>query len=432
MEEFPIDVFPVDENRLANDFAIVRQLGADDKGGITRLAYEYEEQVTHDYVAEQAQAVGAKAEVDSVGNLTLTLHAATPPKTTAGKRQRIVMASHVDSVPNGGNYDGVLGVLGGLEVLRNLAKVQSESTYRLNHDVALVVFRAEESARFNQATVGSAFALGVLGPETLHELVDKQGITAFAAMKKAGFRPDLVGTDCWDPEETLAYLELHIEQGPVLETTATPIGVVTGIGAPVRYEFTIKGRKDHSGATPMDMRRDALDAFIEMGSRKQAVMSALPSGSTTVCTIGDVLVPNGSMNVIPGETQFLLDLRDINEAARNHVEEQLLAAFREVAESRNVEIAVTEKERKPPCQLPESLQAHTQQICERRGIAFRSMPSGPGHDGLNVQAKGIPVGMVFVPSVNGISHAKDEFTSKADCARGASVLGDLVLRVDRQ
>ncbi len=396
----------ISKKRIVKDLNELAKIGKTGNG-VTRLTYSEEENKAHNYAKKVMKIMGLEVSADSFGNLhgRLNGESSTP----------LSMGSHLDTVRNGGNYDGVAGIVSGIEVLRCI----KESGSRLSHPIELIVFRGEESARFGRSCIGSSLLLGKISKKDLDKLSDGK-VTLRNAMQSCGYNPV---SQPIDASKIKTYMELHIEQGCVLEKKKIPVGIVTGIAAPVRYKIHVYGRRGHSGATPMNMRIDAVDAVAEMiGKREEILMKSHSEGKATVATIGNVMVPSGSMNTIAGEVRFYLDIRDINIKDRDDVENIILKAFDGIAKKRGVKVVYELSERKEPVMLPANMQKAIESSCKKLKIRYCFMPSGAGHDAMNFAYAGIPTGMIFVPSRDGISHAPDEYTNLDDIAAGAEVL----------
>ncbi|HET7479659.1 MAG TPA: Zn-dependent hydrolase, partial [Rubrobacteraceae bacterium] len=252
---------------------------------------------------------------------------------------------------------------------------------------------------------------------------DADGVSIAEAMRANGLDPDLIGEAARSEGSVAAYVELHIEQGRVLENEGLPVGIVTGIAGPVWLRFTLRGETGHAGSTPMGLRRDALAAAAEiMGVIEE---EATRTG-TTVGTVGQIEAMPGGINIIPGRVEFSLDLRDIDEGARDGVETRIRERSRKICERRGLELGFEELQRLPPAPCSEEVRRAAREACEEIGTPPFDLPSGAGHDGM--QLAGLcPMGMVFVRSRNGISHNPEEWSSREDCAAGARVLYHTVL-----
>lgn len=378
--------------------------------GITRLAYTENETKAHAYIASEAGKIGLKATTDSAGNSYVRL----------GEGEKIIrFGSHLDSVNNGGNYDGAVGVIAGLEALRCLAQAK----VRLNYAVELVVFRAEESTRFNMGCIASQIVTGKITEKEAKMLKDKDKISLHNAIKDCGFSPERFKKAFWEKNKVEFFVEPHIEQARVLETEQTPIGIVSGIAAPVRFILSVEGVYDHSGATPMNMRRDAVAAASEMILLAEKVgKDAFNNSKSTVVTVGNINVPNGSINKIAGKCIFYLDIRDINKKDRDDAEKKIMADVKKIAEKRKVRIIVQETQRSEPAILDEKVKALLAKAADSLGVRHRLLISGAAQDAQHISNYGIPTGMIFVPSKEGISHSPEEFTEIKHIAIATKIL----------
>lgn len=401
----------VDEKRLQKDFENIKELTKDVNAGVTRLAYSQEENLAHSYIVKEAQKSGLKHRVDGIGNLYARLGEA--------NKSAIRIGSHLDSVNNGGNYDGAVGVLTGLEALRCLI----EAKPKLKHPVELVVLRAEEGARFNRGLIGSGAVTGNLTKEEAKNLKDENGVTLFEAIRQAGYEPDKIDDVRWDASEIKMFLEPHIEQNDVLYNEKIPIGLVTGIAAPVRFQITVLGQYDHSGATPMNRRKDAVAGAAEMIlAAEKIALDAFNWGKTPVATVGNATVPYGSINKIAGKTVFYLDIRDSNMSDRDHVEKNLIDEFNKIAERRGLTVNIQETQRVRPAIVNAKVKDLLVSACKKLNITYKLMASGAAQDSQQIANYGVPTGMIFVPSRDGISHQPEEFTEMEDIATATKVL----------
>ena len=407
----------VDGGRLCRRISELAEIGKHEEGGVARLSFTPEERAAKDLVASYMQEAGLAVREDAAGNLF-------------GRREgrdsgapAILVGSHVDSVRNGGDFDGPLGVLGGIEVLQTM----DEGNVQTERPVEVAAFTDEEGARFSLGMIGSRALTGALSQEDLrHE--DREGVSIAEAMREAGLDPAAVGEAARSSDSLAAYLELHIEQGKVLEGEDLPVGVVTGIAGPVWLRLFLSGEAGHAGTTPMGDRRDALAAAAEVVGIIE--VEAAAAGST-VGTVGQVGARPGGINIIPGRVDLSLDLRDIDEAVRDRVEGRIRARAEEACGRRGIGLEFEELQRLPPAPCSEEIRATIAAACEREGIRPFSLPSGAGHDGMHVAGL-CPMGMIFVRSRDGISHNPKEWSSREDCEAGCNVLYLTVLDLAKQ
>ncbi|HWF35163.1 MAG TPA: M20 family metallo-hydrolase [Solirubrobacteraceae bacterium] len=379
-------------------------------GGITREVFTADYMTANDYVADLMREIGLSVRLDPFGNLFGRLEGSDPTAPA------VMTGSHIDTTLNAGAYDGVLGVLGAIEAVRQLS---SGAEGRPRRSIEVVVFAGEEP-RFGSGCIGSRALVGQLSREDLDAMRDRSGVSIAEALRGVGLDPDRVGEASLDPSGVMAFVELHIEQGSVLEELGVPIGVVTHIAAPHDMLVTIRGAAAHAGATPMHARRDALAGAVEAAVELERLGRESPSG-TTVATVGAISASPGAINVIPGEAELKVDIRDRDLAARDAVADAFLAALAEITERRGLELEVATIARDTPVQCSPVIVDAARAACRELAVEHVEITSGAYHDAMLMSAK-VPVGMIFVPSVGGISHSPHEYTKPDDIDRGVHVL----------
>ncbi len=402
----------VDGGRLWRRLSELAEIGRSKSGGVTRLSFTDEERSAKDLVASYMEEAGLAVREDAIGNLFGRREGRDP------EAPAVLVGSHVDSVYNGGDFDGPLGVLAGIEVVQAM----EENGVLTDRTVEVVAFTDEEGARFSFGMIGSRALAGHLSSGDL-EHTDGDGLSVALAMREYGLDPDQVDDARRGQGSLAAYLELHIEQGRVLESEDLPAGIVTGIAGPVWLRFSLRGEPGHAGATPMDRRHDALAAAAEIVG---AVEEEASSSTSAVGTVGQIEARPGGINIIPGGVDFSVDLRDIDVAVRDGVEERIRERAEEVCARRGVELGIEELQRLDPAPCSEEVRSVISGACEELGIRPHSLPSGAGHDGMHL-ASLCPMGMIFVRSKDGISHNPEEWSSKEDCEAGCNVLYRSVL-----
>ena len=403
----------IQRERLVKDFEAMAQLTAPGEG-INRLAFTDADWAGRQYIIDRMTDAGLSVEIDDFGNVI---------GYKIGKKPDLPAAmegSHTDSVPNGGNYDGVVGVLSAIEVIRSMI----DDGYEHDHTIAVVSFMCEESGRFGNATLGSKAMRGELTLQDLHHLVDKQGISLYEALKGRNLNPDGIETMAYK-RPVKSFTEIHIEQGKVLEHEQKTIGIVTGIAAPERFYVTIRGNADHSGATPMNLRHDALcgASKIILGIEEIASMQEEPP---VVGTVGVVEVTPGAMNVIPGAVKLGVDIRSISKVARNSVVTLVKEFIDITAEKRGLSYTIETIAQDHPVEMHPAMIREIEEAVKSVGVEYMTIPSGAGHDAMH-WAEVVPTGMIFIPCRDGISHNPAEFAEMDDIVTGAAVL-DKVLR----
>ena len=408
----------IDAKRFERNFNAISEFGALKGGGLTRLAFSKEDLEARKFLINLIEKNGFKLKIDNVGNIY-----AIYDEGCEADAKPVCVGSHIDSVPNGGFYDGTLGVMAGLEALTAI----KEAGIKLKRPLWLINFSCEESSRFKTATIGSKIISGKLGEQRLHELKDEDGISLFEAMSAAGFKPQNLDEAILKENSLHAYLELHIEQGPVLERSGISVGVVSGIAAPIRFEITIHGKADHSGATPMNMRSDALLAasHIIIAANKFA-----KNKKTAVATVGYVHAKPGVLNVVPGEARLGVDLRDIDKKSLEVLNLDLRNFVAGLLSCRlNFSYEIRELSSDEPVKLSEHAINLLKDEAKKLGIKTLTLPSGAGHDAMNLTKLASSVGMLFIPCVDGISHNTKEAINFKDAVAATKILTNALIRL---
>ena len=403
--------------RLHDAIAELAQFNDDPgAGGITREVYTPTYAAALERVAEWMREAGLEVRLDAVGNLFGRWEGGEPDAPL------VLTGSHVDTTLNAGRYDGVLGVLGAIEAVHGLRGAGAAP----RRSIELVAWAGEEP-RFGTGCVGSRAAAGQLARADLDRLRDRDGTSMAAALREAGFDPDRLPAAEIDPAGVHALVELHIEQGAVLEDAGESIGVVTAIAAPHDFRLTLRGAATHAGATPMRLRRDALAGAAEAIAAVERIARASPSG-TTVGTVGVARVRPGAINVVPGEVELDVDVRDSDLAAREAVVDGVLAAAREIAGRRDLALELAPIVEDTPVACEPAVIEAAEAAVRELGLPFRRMTSGAYHDAMIMGAR-VPIGMIFVPSAGGISHHPGEYTAPAQLEDGVRVLAGTLARL---
>ncbi|AHG77824.1 N-carbamoyl-L-amino-acid hydrolase [Mannheimia varigena USDA-ARS-USMARC-1312] len=383
-------------------------------GELTRLAFSEQDIKARDYVINLCKRYALSVKIDPIGNVFIRKQG------QDNNLPAVAFGSHIDTVVNAGKFDGTLGTIAGLETLFQLCEQNIQTRYPLE----LIIFTCEESSRFNYATLGSKVMCGVADQAALSKLKDKQGLGVEQALRDIGLDFNKVNQAKRSGSEFKCFLELHIEQGPRLENEQKTIGIVTGIAAPIRAIVKIKGQADHSGATAMYYRHDALLGAAELALELE--QAAIQAGHSTVATAGNLTAKPGVMNVVPGYAELLVDIRGIHTEARKSVFIALQNKIKEVEQKRGLEIELQLISKDQPIVLPTEMVEQLTQVTESLGYSYEIMPSGAGHDAMHM-ATLCPTGMLFVPSHLGISHNPLEFTEWKDIEAGIRVLQQAVL-----
>lgn len=385
-------------------------------GGITREVFTATYMLANAFVAELMVEAGLTVRVDAFGNLLGRIDG------LDGAAPAVLTGSHIDTTLNAGAYDGVLGVLGAIEAVRALRATGWAPT----RGVEVVCFAGEEP-RFGSGCIGSRALIGSLTRAELDSMRDRDGVSIADAMRGAGLDPDRLDDARLDTGAVHAFVELHIEQAGVLEAAGVSIGAVTHIAAPHDLLVRILGAAAHAGATPMSLRRDAFAGAVESAATLERLARESPSGST-VATVGVVRVSPGAINVIPGEVELHIDIRDHDVAARASVVGSFLAALDQIAERRGLEVSVATIRRDDPAVCSPVVVGAVRGACADLGERSLDLISGAYHDAMILGAH-VPMGMIFVPSVAGISHSPLEFTAPEDIDCGVRVLAATLRRL---
>jgi len=405
----------VNEERLLKSLEELSLVGNSSDKGVTRFALTPGDLQARQWLQARASQYDLRSHFDAVGNLFIYAQ-------DAQEQPPVIVGSHVDTVPNGGRYDGALGVLAGLESLIRLQETQTP----LSRPVWLAVWTEEEGSRFSGGLIGSRAIIGELGKEEL-KLTDADGISLAEALCSWGLNPDDLPQAARKPGQIHAYVELHIEQGAKLDVAKEQIGVVTGIVGIRRYNVSVKGQANHAGTTPMNLRRDALVAASLMVQAVEQIVR--DSGHLeAVGTVGKLQVYPGGVNVVPGQVDFTVEIRDIKMEVMDELVAKVRTRLQEIAAERHVELTWEAAPAVTPSLLDESVQQTIAQVANELGYSWRYMPSGAGHDAQHL-ARICPTGMIFVPSKDGISHSPAEYTADEDCVRGANVLLNTIVRL---
>ncbi|EKO3991821.1 allantoate amidohydrolase [Vibrio fluvialis] len=382
-----------------------------DEGAITRAYLTPQHRAAHDQLAQWMRDAGLETWQDSVGNQWGRKVSANPTQPT------LILGSHSDTVTNAGKYDGNLGVLLAIETLAQLA----DEAFPFHIDV--VAFADEEGTRFNTTLIGSSGVAGCFNPQWLN-VKDADGISMAEAMRTFGLDPNQAGCDARKAKETLAYLEVHIEQGPVLEAENLPVGVVTGIAGAKRFQCQVKGMAGHAGTVPVDLRRDALCGAAEM----IIAIEKFAQQNGIVATVGKCDVLPGAVNVIPGESRFTIDIRSLSQPTLEQCTVGLLKQLADIARHRNLVFHHENIYQAEAVLCSDNLQQQWADVVETvTQNAPRFLPSGAGHDGL-AMTKLTDIGMLFVRCEKGISHNPREQVMEADVLTALSCFVEMVKR----
>lgn len=405
-------------SRIADALRAIGEIGALAEGGVTRPGFTPLERQAHELVAGWLGEQGLAVRVDAIGN-TIAERPGRRPGPFIG------FGSHLDSVPHGGRFDGIVGVVGAVELIRLL----DEAGLPTEHPLRVVLFAGEEGARFGEPCIGSKAIVGYWDGRDLSRVLDVDGVSLAGALEGLGFDPGRVGEARWRAGEVAAFLELHIEQARVLESAGLQVGLVDVVSGSTRLRIDVRGRADHSGGTPMNLRSDALMAAAEIALTVESLATD-PRHRGTRATVGRLELYPNSITTIPGRVAMVVDVRDVDSDRQRTAANEIVQRSHWVCERRGVGLEVEVIADTSPAVLSMWLRELSSTVCRELGLSYRVMSSGAGHDAA-ILARLVPAAMVFVPSRDGLSHVPEEWTSAADIARGVEVLAQTVLRLDR-
>ena len=394
-----------------------RPAGAGFEGGVTRLGFSETDLAARTWLMQLMREAGLTVRVDPAGNIF-------------GRRPGIenlpvlLFGSHIDSVVNGGNFDGDVGSLGALEVMRAL----NDGMIVTRHPLDMVIWTNEEGNHFSHGLLGSSAAVGLLSADVL-DRKDEEGKTLADWLRRYGQDPARLADARIKPGSVAAYLELHIEQGGVLDERKTQVGVVQGIVGIYQWTCTAIGFANHAGTTPMDRRQDALAAAARAALAVREEVRA--EAGRQVGTVGYVRVEPGVRNVVPGRVEFPVELRDLDAAKVRGLWTRVEKRFAQIAQEENVKLACVAVQASEPALTDATIQSDIRAAARAAGYTALDLPSGAGHDAQDI-AHLAPIGMIFVPSRDGVSHSPRESSSPDDVANGAEMLYRTVLMSDER
>ena len=403
----------VNGTRLNAHLEALSKFGRNPQGGVSRLAYSDADRRARQWALSLMRDAGLRTGVDHAGNLVGRRAGQDPT------RKPILFGSHIDSVPEGGNYDGDVGSMSAIEVARTLHEHHTVT----RHPLEVVIFQNEEGG-----LVGSRAMSGALDASELTR-VSRSGKTIGEGIRFLGGDPSRLGTVRRNKGDIAAYVELHIEQGGILDETKTDIGIVEGIVGILWWDVTIDGVANHAGTTPMDRRHDAMLAAARFTVAVNRIVTSQPGGQ--VGTVGRISALPGAPNVIPGKVVLSLELRDLDDAKMHALFDEIVAEGVKIGTESGTTFSYRETNVNVPAPTDPRIRAVIDRSARELGLTTRAMPSGAGHDAQDMARLG-PVGMIFIPSVGGISHAPKEFSRPKDIENGANVLLQTLLSLDAE
>ena len=406
----------IQSQRLQRTLENLSIYGRNADGGVTRLGFSEEDMAARKYAMDLMRQAGLEVRVDPAGNIF-------GRRAGSEKLPVLLFGSHIDSVRHGGNFDGDVGSLGAIEVVRAL----NDAHIATRHPLEVVIWVNEEGNHFALGTFGSAAAAGAIAPEVLNRK-DEQGKTIADWLRRYGQDPAHFSEARIAPGSVAGYIELHIEQGAMLEKAHVPIGVVQGIVGIKEWSCVVTGFANHAGTTPMNIRQDALAAAARDVLALRDEIRRVPGRQ--VVTVGRMTVEPGSQNVIPGRAEFSVDMRDLETAKIDSFWGRAQERFAEISKEERTTTQCTLMDSIKPAKADPAFQNAIRAAAHSAGLGTLDMPSGAGQDAQNV-AKFAPMGMIFIPSRGGISHSPKEYSSWEQVAGGAEVLYRTMLALDK-
>jgi len=407
-------VLKINSSRLRHDITELSNIGREADQGLYRLAFSDQDMMARKWLANRIQEAGLALYMDGAANIHGRLN-------WDGKTPSVMTGSHIDTIPGAGHLDGALGVIAGLECLRIL----KESGLALKHPLEVLAF-SDEEGRFG-GMFGSQAIAGQLSPQKIHQAIDPEGINISTAMQAQGLNAMDALNAYRSPEGIKAFVELHIEQGPILDKQGASIGVVEGINGLFKWLVRLKGNANHAGSTPMNMRQDAFQGLVEVATQIERLLEE--NGSPrSVATIGHVELAPGAANVIPGLAEFTLEVRDLDEQVLETLADAFRRSISAIARRRNLMFEFEVLSQITPVKCDSAIQEHVKKSAQELGIDCISLPSGAAHD-TQIMAKITAAGMIFVPSKDGRSHSPAEWTAWEDIEHGANVLLNTLLKL---
>ncbi len=401
----------IDQRQLQNEIDALASYSSEPPPVVTRVAFSPADNQARAYVNDLFEKAGLQVRSDAVGNTFARWVGSAPELSAVGT------GSHIDAIPNAGKYDGVVGVLGALEAVRALQR----ASFQPKRSIEILLFTSEEPTRFGIGCLGSRMLSGTLAAQAANKLRDADNRSLEELRTEAGFSGSL-------EDVTLAhgycasFVELHIEQGPLLEREGLSIGIVQSIAAPAALNISIEGEGGHAGTVLMPDRKDAFTAAAELALAVES-LTCNTGGINTVATIGKCDVFPGAVNSIPSGVKLTLDLRDTDGARRDAVLNSVLLACAEIADRRGVKIETEQLNADAPAQCNPKIVETVSEVCRTRGTSFRTMVSRAYHDSLFI-SRIAPTAMILIPCRNGYSHRPDEYSSPEQIATGALVLAE--------
>ncbi|WPC39847.1 M20 family metallo-hydrolase [Clostridium sp. JS66] len=405
--------------RIKKDIETIQKFSSTPGQGCTRFSYSIEDKKAKNYLIDEMISLGMDVKIDGVGNLRGMY------KGEYENLPIILVGSHMDTVKHGGSFDGITGVVAALEVIR----VLKENNIKTKHTIGLIGFAEEEGSNFGATTLGSKVITGKIPSSELKNIKNFEGKSYYEVLEEYGLNPENIDNERLDKKDILGMLELHIEQSIVLDKNNLSIGIVKGIAGTRTYGVEIIGESNHAGATPMNMRKDALIAASEIISHVNDIVKE--NGlDTTVATVGKIECHPNVSNVIAEKVYFTIDIRDLDDHAMDRVLKEVINYSNKISDKYGVECNVRRITSFKGTTTCEKIINIIEDVVKSRGYSYCKMLSGAVHDSA-VMAEITDVGMIFVPSKDGKSHVPEEYTSFEDIKRGSDVLLETLIKLDK-
>lgn len=408
-----IEALQINTQRLQDSLEELAKIGQNGDRTICRLAFSDEDLQARTLVRQWMEEAGMKVRVDSAGNLRGTYPGKQPHLPV------LATGSHLDTVPSGGKFDGAFGVVAAIEIVRIL----NDHQHHLNHPLEVIVFTDEETTMIGCKAISGTASLNPKDYQT------KVNLSIIEALEKIGGNWHNLTQAKQTRQHIAAFIELHVEQGAVLEKLGKKIGIVQGIVGQQRYTLTVKGQANHAGTTPMNMRQDALTAAARIVLAVEHLAQSAPGDP--VATVGAFQVFPNAPNIIPGLVKMTVDIRDLDRQTIDHLVEQLKTQLEQISSTTETQITLEPLLNTQPTLASPKIQQHITTVCQELGLTHYSLPSRASHDAQEL-GRCTDMGMIFVPSQGGISHSGEEYTPTQDCVQGTMVLLHTLLKLDRE
>jgi allantoate deiminase len=403
-------------DRIRKDIEELAKFNSSTEGGLTRFSLTEEDRMAREYLKDQLGKLDVKIYEDNAGTLFARREGTDPAAPV------IMIGSHFDSVKNGGNFDGPAGVVMALEIFRAL----EDNGVKTRYPLEFVAMIEEEGGRFGSGVFGSRAMAGLVDLEQLERNKDKDGVSMAQAFRDFGFEPEKVAEAKRNKEDVKAFIELHIEQGPILENEGKDVGIVDFIVGINEFKVQVNGRPDHAGTTPMDMRADALGVASKVVAEIDSYPA--PENNGTVATVGVMEIKPGAANIVPAQVVFTVDIRSKDEESIGNVKKKIIDRLDALTKGTDVTYQVTEMLDVKPVKMNKEMVELFKESAEEKGFSYRNMLSGAGHDAM-VMAAVTEVGLIFVPSKDGRSHCKEEWTDYDQLQKGIELIYDTILKL---